>query len=670
MKGKHIVIFYFIILQWLCFSCASLGNPDGGPYDETPPQVVACSPADRATNVGKKKVSILFNEYIKLENASEKVIVSPPQKEMANIRADGKQIRIDLYDELLPNTTYTIDFSDAIEDNNEGNPMGHYTYSFSTGEEIDTMEVSGIVLNSEDLEPIKGVLVGLYPADSTFSDTLFRTTPFKRVSRTNGSGRFTIKGVKHGDYRVFALKDADGDFVFSQKNEVIAFDSTIIHTSSKPDVRMDTIWRDSTRYDSICVVPYTHYLPDDIVLMAFLEEGQEQHLLKTERPDPDYFRFYFTAPSDSLPKIEGLNFDERCLVTEASQKNDTITYWVTDTLYSYQQDTLKMVFTYLETDTTGILVSRSDTLEMAPKITQSQRRKEKQKQIDEWEKAREKKQKKSKKPLPYEENPFIHTFMDISIRPAGSIDPNQNIRFVSKQPYQKVDTTAMHFCIKKDSNWIEVPFLFIPNEENIREYILYAEWEPKAHYRFEADSAAFSNVLGHVSKPISQEFRVRALEEFGSIFITVSLPDTTDVIVQLLNRSGKVVREQLADDKGRTEFYYMKPGEYYVRCYLDANRNSKWDTGNYSNQCQAEEVFYFPKPLGLKAQWDLEQEWDVRGIRRDKQKPIEITKQKPEKEKQIKSRNKEREEEKRKGKSNTNQSNNDRGSFGRMPGFR
>lgn len=667
MKGKHLIIYITLLLA--IYSCASIGNPDGGPYDETPPQVVSCLPAEKAINVNRKKASILFNEYIKLQNASEKVVVSPPQKEMANIRADGKQIKIDLYDDLLPNTTYTIDFSDAIEDNNEGNPMGHYTYSFSTGNEIDTMEVSGIVLNAEDLEPIKGILVGLYPADTTFHDSLFTTTPFKRVSRTNSSGRFTIKGVRHGEYRIFALKDADGDIIFSQKSEVIAFDTTIIRTSSKPDVRMDTIWRDSTHYDSIRVVPYTHYLPDDVILMAFLEEGQEQHLLKTERLDPDHFRLYFTAPSDSLPHIKGLNFDEKCLVVEPSLHNDTITYWVSDTIYSYQQDTLSMALTYLETDTLGQLTPRTDTLELAPKVTQAQRRKEKQKQIDEWEKEREKKLKKAKKPLQHEENPFINTYMDITIRPSGSLDPNQNIRVMSKVPYQKVDTTALHFYIKQDSNWIDIPFLFMPNDESIREYILYAEWEPKKQYKFKADSAAFTNILGHVSKPIEQEFRVRGMEEYGAIFINAKIPDTEDLIIQLLNRSGKVVMEQKADEKKRVEFYYLKPSDYYVRCYIDLNRNGKWDTGEYASLKQAEEMFYFPKPLTLKAQWDIEQEWDVRGIERNKQKPSEITKQKPDKEKKIRSRNKEREEEKRKGKS-SQQSNSGSNNFGRMPGFR
>ena len=152
-------------LVLLLSACASIGSPDGGPYDETPPRVVGSTPDNKSTGNSRKKIDIAFNEYIKMENASEKVVVSPPQIEMPNIRTAGKHVKIDLYDSLRANTTYTIDFSDAIVDNNEGNPLGKYTFSFSTGSEIDTMEVSGTVLNAENLEPIKGILVGLYAAD-------------------------------------------------------------------------------------------------------------------------------------------------------------------------------------------------------------------------------------------------------------------------------------------------------------------------------------------------------------------------------------------------------------------------------------------------------------------------------------------------------------------------
>ena len=211
-------------------ACANIGSPDGGPYDETPPRVIASTPGNQATNANKQKIAIQFNEYIKIENASEKVVVSPPQTEAPNIRAVGKQVRIDLFDTLQPNTTYTIDFADAIVDNNEGNPMGNYTFSFSTGEHIDTMEVSGYVLNASDLEPIKGILVGLFEEneDGIVPDSLFLTHHFDRVSRTNGSGRFVIKGVaRDRRYRAFALKDVDGNFMFTQKSELIAFDMLV-----------------------------------------------------------------------------------------------------------------------------------------------------------------------------------------------------------------------------------------------------------------------------------------------------------------------------------------------------------------------------------------------------------------------------------------------------------
>ena len=156
-------------MQWLLFavlamvcSCAKMGQPDGGWYDETPPAIVRTSPADQGVNIKAKKINIYFNEYIQVDNPTEKVVISPPQIEQAEIKPSGKKIEVELKDSLKPNTTYTIDFSDAISDNNENNPLGNYTFTFSTGDHIDTMQVAGYVLNAENLEPIKGILVGLF----------------------------------------------------------------------------------------------------------------------------------------------------------------------------------------------------------------------------------------------------------------------------------------------------------------------------------------------------------------------------------------------------------------------------------------------------------------------------------------------------------------------------
>ncbi|MDE7377738.1 MAG: Ig-like domain-containing protein [Paraprevotella sp.] len=617
-----------LVTTLLVVACASIGSPDGGPRDYTPPYVVKCQPADQSTDNHTRKIRISFNEYIKLEKASEKVVVSPPQMEMPNISTEGKQIRIELYDSLRSNTTYTIDFSDAIVDNNEGNAMGKYTYSFSTGQTIDTLQVSGTVLNASNLEPIKGILVGLY---SNLADSAFTTEPMLRVSRTNGSGQFTIQGVAPGTYRIYALQEADGNFHFNQKSEVIAFDTMHIRPSCAPDIRMDTIWKDSLHVDTIKAVHYTHFYPDDIVLRAFLEEGQGRYLLKNERPLFNRFTFYFTAPDDTLPRIQGFNFDAETLITEASEKNDTITYWIPDTTVA-NLDTLNFAITYRETDSLGILVPRTDTLELAAKISRKKSEKERQDKIEQWEKEQKKLRRKGNA-QGTKTNPFLRDVLKYSTRPSGSLAPNQNITFVFNEPLAQVDSAALHFYIKKDTLWEEAPFLFEPVEGQLRNYRLYAEWLPTEQYKIEADSAAFRNIFGDVNNATKTEFKVSSLDEYSALFVKLELADT-GAVVQLLNKSDKVVNSVRAVNN-RADFFYIKPGEYYLRLFIDRNGDGIWNTGSYADMQQPEEVFYFPKPLTLRAKWEVEQDWDVRGIPLVRQKPMDITKQKPDKEKKI-----------------------------------
>ena len=647
-------LLYFIACLLMVCACASLGTPDGGPYDETPPRVVLAQPENQATNIDRKKINILFDEYIKIENASEKVVVSPPQAEMPNVRADGKRIKVELFDTLRPNTTYTIDFSDAIVDNNEGNPMGNFTYSFSTGSHIDTMEVSGYVLNAEDLEPIKGILVGLYEVqpdsltgDSLVPDSFLRTRSFDRVSRTNGSGRFVIKGVaRNRRYRAFALQDMDNDFRFSQKSERVAFDTALFASTCMPDIRLDTIWRDSTHYDSIQPVPYTHFFPDDIVLFAFLEAGQDRHRLKEERPVPEHFTFYFTAPADTLPVIRGISFEgDGGFIVEPSLLGDTVQYWITDTTIAYC-DSLQFEFSYLETDTLGQLVWKTDTVDLPPKVTRAQQLKEIQEQTEKWEKEQKKKQKRNKNLQP-EENPFLVTYIAPEIKPAGAVDPNQSPLLTFPEPILGIDTAAIHFQQKVDTLWQDVPFELRPSDLSPRFFQLYTDWELGQQYRLLIDSAGVQGALGHWNREIKQDFRVRKEEEYGALFMHVITPDT-GVVIQLLSGADKPIRTERANAEGRADFFYLRPGEYYLRCFVDRDGNGEWTPGHFDSALHPEPTYYFPRALSVKAQWELEQDWELQGIPAMRQKPAKITKQKPDKDKKIKERNKQREAEMRK----------------------
>lgn len=646
MRRTTLLIISLLMLVstcWLVVSCASPGTPDGGRFDEEPPYMVRATPGHGSVNASSRKVRIYFNEFIKLDNPSEKVTISPPQQETPVIMAEGKHIRVDLKDSLKSNTTYTIDFSDGISDNNEGNPMGLFTYAFSTGPVIDTMEVSGVVLDASNLEPVKGMLVGLYesPDSVTLPDSIFRTMPLQRVGRTNGSGRFTIKGVKNGRYRAFGLKDMDGDYRFSQKAEMVAFDTATFVTTSRPDLRPDTIWRDTSTYEKIQMVPYIHYYPDNLVLLAFLEGGQDRHLLKMERPVPEKFTVFFTAPSDSMPIIEGLNFDASKLKPEPTAGKDTITYWIPDTTVAYS-DTLRFNFSYLDTDTLGQLTMRTDSLiELIPKKTHEKIAKERQKKIEEWEKQQAKKRRKAEGVFVEEENPFLVEYITPQIRPSGSVNPNQAVTITFPEPIVEVDTARIHFTMKQDSVYVDCPYLLVPHETDPKSFLLYAEWEQKERYKLEADSLTFRGVLGNYASSIKSDFNVRGQNEFGTIFLKLSnlqLKEGEVAYVELVDRSDKPVARQAVEDN-RADFYFLKPGDYYMRLHIDRDGDEKWTTGDYDKQIQPEEVFYFPRPITLRALFEVEQAWDVRGIDRDKQKAAAITKQKPDKERTVRRKN-------------------------------
>ncbi len=615
-------------------SCAKMGQPDGGWYDETPPVIIKTTPQDKGVNINQKKIAIHFDEYIQIDNPTEKVVVSPPQMEQAEINAAGKKIEIELKDTLKPNTTYTIDFSDAITDNNENNPLGNYTYSFSTGDHIDTLEVAGYVLNAKDLEPIKGILVGLY---SNLNDTAFTGEPMLRVSRTDSRGKFIIKGIAPGDYRIYALQDADNNYRFSQKGEQLAFTHDIITPTFKPDIRQDTLWRDTLHIDSIARVPYTHFLPDDITLRAFTETQTDRYLIKSERTEPDHFTFFFSYGDSLLPEVKGLNFDEReAFITEHSEKRDTVTYWLRDTML-VNQDTLRMELKYMATDTLGVLRLQTDTLDMLAKTPYEKRMEQQADRYKEWKKKQDRAKKRGK---PYEtEMPAAALKPQYMV--ASEPDPDQNVIITMPAPLAKADTSCIHLYSKHDTLWYRSPYVFRPKQGANRTYELLGEWRPGIEYSLEIDTMAFTDIYGKTSAPYKQGFKVRSEDSYATVLFEVTGMKDTTIVVQLLSSSDEVVKE-VSTDNGTAEFFYVKPGTYYARMFIDSNRNGEWDTGLYADDRQAETTYYYPEKLECKEKWDMTLTWNPTSRKPFMQKPLEITKQKPEKEKTIRRRNLER----------------------------
>ncbi len=635
VKQAAIWLFWGVVaLLPFLTSCARMGQPDGGWYDELPPRVVATSPAEGATDVSSRHILIGFDEYVVLKNASENVVVSPPQLAAPVIKAQGKRISVQLMDSLVPNATYTIDFSDAISDNNEDNPLGNYTYTFSTGQQIDTLEIAGYVLSATDLEPVAGILVGLY---DNLDDSAFTTKPMLRVARTDSWGHFCIKGVKAGKYRVYALRDQDNNYRFSQKGEELAFTPEVYTPSWKPDTRQDTIWRDSLHIDRIVTTGYTHFLPDDVVLRAFTEKQTTRYFVKADRSDEHYFTLFYTYGDKELPVIKGLNFDaERGLLVEPSLNQDTITYWLRDTAL-VNSDTLRMAVTHNVCDTAGILRPQTDTLQVLAKIPYARRMKLMAENKRKWEKEQRKRK---------ERGEAYQTIMpDLTLEPdydvPSELDPDKNPSIIMPVPIAEADTSRIHLYQKIDTLWYRAKYLLGEKPGTPRRYELVGEWEPGAEYSLEMDSAAFTDIYGRAAKAEQFGFTVHKLEDYATL--TLSLDGMTGkmCLVQLLSKQGRVLR-QVADSSGMAKFFYVNPGTYYLRLIVDDNDNGRWDTGDYAAHRQPEQVYYYPKAIECRAKWDIMETWNPTAVPLFRQKPAEIVKQKGDKQRQVKHRNAER----------------------------
>ena len=608
------------------WSCASVGRIEGGPYDETPPRFVRSTPEPGALNYNnekRKRISIEFDEYIVLEGANEKVVISPPQIQQPEIKTVGKRVQVTLEDSLKPNTTYTIDFSDAIQDNNEGNPLYGFAFTFSTGSQIDSMVVSGTVLNAADLEPVKGILVGLH---ANLEDSAFTALPFDRVGRTDSRGQFSIRGVAPGRYRIYGLMDGDQNYYFSQPTEQLAFNDSLVIPSMEPAVRQDTMWIDSLTIDTIVERGYTHFMPDDVMLRAFKERiTRAQRLARSEWPKYNELFFYFTAPADTLPTLRGLNFDERdaFIIEKPTGRIDTLHYWIKDSLL-YVQDTLKMSLTYLYTDTLNQLVPRTDTLRLVSKV-KPKTEEEKAKEREEKEKERKKRRKKD------EPEPVYTEFLPMDVYAPGTMDIYDYLTLTFQEPVASIDTAAMHLQQKVDTLWHDVAFDFQQDSTDLKKYNIFADWEWGESYAFSIDSTAIHGLYGLFTDKVKKEFKMKKPEEYGQIFFNVT-GTVGPCFVELLDGQDKVLRTVKVVD-GKADFYYLNPGKYGARLVEDANDNGVWDTGLYAEKRQPERVYYYPQVLELKANFDLLQDWNVLQLPLDKQKPNELKKQKPDEDK-------------------------------------
>ncbi len=614
-RRRHtIYLLWALVLAGVLASCASIGNPSGGPRDEDPPRFVRANPAPGSLNVNRQKIEIEFDELVNVKDAFSKVVVSPISKSTPRVSSLGRKITVQFNDTLIPNTTYTIDFADAIEDNNESNKLQGFTYSFSTGNVLDTLQISGMVLSADALEPQQGMLVGVY---SNLADSALSTLPLERVAKTDDRGRFSIQGLAPGEYRLFAVADVDNDYKRANPEEAMAFyDFTLTPTAERVNA-IDTVFDLLTGdVDTVLNRERTRFLPNDILLRSFESDYKSQFLQKYERVDSTRLRFIFNAPSETLPEISPVNVEgyKDWWTLERSAKNDTLTYWLNPaTLVA--TDSLQIAATYFRTDSAQNLTLATDTLKFftqRPKVTKKKEKKKKDEKADTV--------------------PVKIPALGFKMISQSTQEVNLPLIMEFDTPLNRFDTTAFHLEMMVDTVWAPVPKAWKPEHVdslNPRTFKIEYPWEYATEYRLSVDTLAATGIYGLMTDPLEHKFKTKAEEDYCALTLNISnFTDTIPAFVELVNNSDAPVRREKVVNNSVT-FKYLAPGKYYVRIFEDHNGNGIYDTGDFNLHRQPDMAYYYPKIINLKKNWEKSESWNVFDTAIDLMKPEAIKKNKP-----------------------------------------
>ena len=530
-------IIYTILSLAIVSGCAKRGSPTGGPIDSIPPVLVNANPKLNSTNFDSEEIRLTFDEFVKLDKVQDQLIISPPVEksayEIKPLTGVTKKVFLKLIDTLDANTTYTINFGNSIKDNNENNPLTFFSYTFSTGETIDSLYVKGNISDAYDMVTDEYVSIHLYRIDSTLNDSIIFNKRPTYISNSLDSTSYTFKNIREGKYLIVAMKDVDNNYFFDPFYDKIGF------------------------IDSLITLP-----KDSIIDFKLFKEETEliwdkPHFLNSEKIGFGYYGkldFNKLVIDSSLPDSVEYTF------TKDIEK-DTIYLWLTKNSF----DSLN--FNLIEKDTTKLTTVKFDR-----------------------------------------KRDTLIDSLSISAKTANVIHLRESFKLTSNIPIKKIEDSLISI---KDIDSISVPFATLLND-NLDEIDIKFEVSPSDNYRIFILPEAIRDIKGVTNDSLQFNLVSQALEDYGNIYLDVIRNSQSKFILHLLNSSGDVIREYNNVNQNSTfNFDYIRPGKYTFRLIEDLNKNNLWDTGNYLKRVKPEPVYYFPSELEVRANWDLNETFDL-----------------------------------------------------------
>lgn len=516
-----------LLLAFLIIGCAKRGSINGGLKDTIAPVLKMSFPKNYSKGFNGKEIKLVFDEYIKLKNINKQLIISPPMKRAPEIspQTASKYITIKIHDTLQPNTTYSFNFGQSIEDNNEGNPYPQFKYVFSTGTFIDSLSLSGVIKDAFEKEPDHFVSVMLYEVNDKFNDSVIYKENPRYITNTLDSLRtFRLENLKAGKYLLVAMKDMNSNFKFDPKADKIAFHKQYVTIPNDTLYEME-LFKESLPFKALKPTPFSGnrlimgHEGNPKGLQAVLKKGEEiVPTVITKVPLKDSVNIWFRPiKADSLQlAVSRENYKENFTIKLKKQKNDTLSFSA-----RYSAD------------------------------------------------------------LPLREK-----FVLNASRPLVKFD-NSLIKLIGK------DSVGIPFTTEYDEFNQQLKFDFVK--------------QPLEKYKLTLLPGALTDFFDKANDTLNYNFSTKNTTDYGNLRVRLEHVRKFPVIVELTNAKNEVIATEYSESADTIDFNGLEPALYTLRVIYDENKNKVWDTGSFQEKRQAEEVQYFPTPVDVRANWDVDQ---------------------------------------------------------------
>ena len=568
-------------------SCANTTQaPSGGKKDTIPPLIIDIKPLPGAVDVPLEGANFVFtfNEYVTIKTPAN-IFLSPPQKRQPKARLRGRSLLVSFEEPLQPETTYTITFTNAIADANEGNMFPGYTYVFSTGSKIDSMMITGTVVDCQTLAPVKDATVLLHRDLADSAALLHR--PYAAV-KTDDWGFFALPFIQDTVYRLYAIKDANNDNIYDPGTDNIAFIDSLVRPVM---IANDTV-PEMLKYDMLDTLR-CQARRSEHELKLFREKPSRQFIVNKVRTSERSAYITFQAPGawiDSL-WIRGYRADQ--LISQFNILQDSLELWINSRRAA--PDTMQLYVNYRKTDSLGRLTPTQEIVRLP--LPQNKRTYSKT----------------SRRELKRDDTTCVYTFtaapetveqngFELEFRNPIILEHFDSVKFYAINTRQR--QSRAEFTVERDSL-------------NLRRYVLRPKDRlmPGFEYQIKLPYRAFRDINGFWSDSTVVKVSLPSDESLSTLDLELSGVDRKLIVDLLGEKRDKVLRSFVTDRDGTLHFPYIKAGRYSIRITEDRNRNAIIDTGSLLEHRQPEQVVYLDfsgsSYLNIPASVELTQSIDI-----------------------------------------------------------